>query len=247
MREGLQKHGIYCDHRERFTGIRSDLAIAYGWVNEPIFRAYHRAGLPYVHVDLGYWDRRPHKRAREGHHRIAVNNWDTGPNMARGMPDDRFKASGIKLGEWNPRGDQILIAAMSAKSARVHGYRLMQWENDIRFGLGERTVKIRAKPVGKRHNVVPIENELKHTSAVFAHHSNVCVDALIAGVPFACVKGVGALLSPLVGTVDPENLPAFSEIERHRFLSDVAYAQWTPDEMRSGKCWEYIKCILASI
>jgi hypothetical protein len=85
------------------------------------------------------------------------------------------------------------------------------------------------------YDLRPISEALASARAIVTHHSNVAVEALAAGVPVHCFTGAAAACSvPLDRLCErPEG--------REQFLADVAYLQWSLDEMRSGAYWAHIK------
>jgi hypothetical protein len=261
MLAGFVRHGIQAEIVTRDTNdVRGDVAIAYGWAHEHIFRRYRQATAQFAYWDLGYWNRHPGKSKggnRGGHHRLSVNLWDTARGMRFDCPHDRLEASGIEI---RPRVDPfsratILVCGMSAKAAGTHGLVPDQWERAAIAELEEMTatepalagcsVVFRPKPQRKGEAVEPLESVLERCRLVVSHHSNCSVDALIAGVPSYAVKGVGRLMAP--GSLRTAALGVYlpSEERRRQLLADIAYAQWTPAEMRAGDAWEHIKGILA--
>lgn len=88
---------------------------------------------------------------------------------------------------------------------------------------------------GVGYDTRPIAEALASAKAVVTHHSNIAVEALAAGVPVHCVTGAGAACSVPLDRLGerPEG--------RESFLADVAYLQWSLDEMRSGAYWAHIK------
>lgn len=250
LKHGFKKHGIECVLRERFKGdVEADVALAYGWINElstKLFSTYKQAGKHFVFIDLGYWDRGP-----EGHYRVGIDDWDTAVHMRRDCPSDRFDSLGVVLrDDWDRKSKKIMVVGMSGKAAWTHGYSEGQWENETRKALIEQLpgyeVYVRQKPNKRTHRMPPIEEDLRESYFVVSHHSNVAVDALVAGVPYWAKKGVGALLTQ--HTFDPKLViyPSFPYADiKIKLLHDIAYAQWTPTEMRSGDCWNYIKGVLA--
>lgn len=256
LADGFKVHGIDCSLHSRFEGVVADIALGYGWIHElreQVFSKYRAAGKHFVFFDLGYWN-----RGHKGAYRVGVDDWDTGKHMLRGCPDDRFRDSGLDLKSfWQPDSRDVMIVGMSEKAAPTHGYKFREWEDKTKRYLEDRYADspyrftIRAKPRGKdAGKAVPIMDALKTTRFVVSHHSNVTIEALIAGVPFTTLKGAARHVSP---KGDPDNYlddldldnPYFpSEEERIRFLNDVAYAQWTTEEMSHGLCWDYIQKVL---
>lgn len=253
MVAGCRKHDLEVIECDRFDGtVSADVAIAYGWIHEPIFTAYREAGAQFAYWDLGYWDRRPKSDGMDGFHRIGVNDWDTARAMLRDCPADRFARLGIEVQERQKLGDTLLIAGMSEKAAGTHGFRFKQWEREteehlVSMRTGFRIV-VRPKPNKSAPAQPSIQEALRSVRLLVTHHSNTAVDALVAGVPYWAKKGVGSLVcSPELN----EHLVANpwmhypDDIQRFQFLYDTAYAQWKPSEMATGAAWDYIRRCLS--
>lgn len=247
LREGFRRHGIRCSIITSGSGIVADIAAGYGWNHAQVFARYRKQKLPYLFFDLGYWDRRPSKQPREGYHRVAVNSWDSDDSMLPGQSADRFNKLNIRTKPWKdptePAG--VLITGMSAKSAATHGYRPHEWERNalnMVKAVFKGRVDLRAKPSSKKVVCEPIEVALRRSRFLVTHHSNTAVDALVNGVPYYCVKGVARRLSEKYITSDVIDNPRYiTDAERNQLLYDIAYTQWTPQEIRTGELWEYLK------
>lgn len=247
--EGVRRHGLQAEVLIRFNGIEADLAVAYGWIHETVFNAYREGGRHYAYWDLGYWGRQPCGKAVEGYHRLAVNDWDTLKHMRRGCPGDRWAALNVPMLAPVIGHSRVLVAGMSGKAAITHGYMENAWENkiiaDIRRMTPDLCVEFRGKPNKRARAATPIEQALLSTGLLVTHHSNAALDALVAGVPVYCRKGVGRLASPDEldeAYIRRPLLPTMSQ--RRAIVADAAYAQWTPDEMRSGAAFDHIREII---
>lgn len=250
MMRGFERCGVKAEMHREFRGVVADVAIAYGWVHEPVFTAYKAAGGHFVYWDLGYWDRRPHDSPADGYHRLAVDDWDTAKTMIRDCPIDRISRLGLTVQESRAGlGEEVMVAGMSEKAGGTHGFKFGEWEAAMKDRLericSKYPVVIRPKPGRNSAPQVPIEQALLRTRLLVTHHSNVSIEAVLAGVPTYAIKGVGVLASPKTltydGVVDPY-VPSY--IERAQLLADVAYAQWTPPEMRAGDAWKHIERII---
>lgn len=247
---GLARHGVQHEILNKFpAGPAADLAVAYGWVHEPVFTAYRQAGAHFAYFDLGYWGRRPEGRAIEGYHRLAIDDWDTLKTMRRDCPGDRWSRLGVEIQAPLIGKREIIVAGMSGKAAGTHGFKEDQWETLARSTIlnlaPEAEVTMRPKP-NKRNRVgSTIEEALSQCKLLVTHHSNTALDALVAGVPTYCVKGVGRLASPLELTPEYIRAPILpDESVRRQIMQDAAYAQWSPEEMRTGEAWSHIREIL---
>jgi hypothetical protein len=249
MAMGLRRCDVSHIECSRFKGVEADVAVAYGWVHEPIFSAYRAAGKHYVFWDLGYWGRRPQGASEEGYHRLAVDDWDTALHMRREYPSDRFQRLGLMIGDGPREPRDVLVAGMSPKAATTHGYDYGEWERQACTVLAricpDMSVVLRPKPNKRAVPQIPIEQALQTARLLVTHHSNTAIDALLLGVPVYAVKGVGRLASSNVLNADEINHPyELAHAARLQLLADVAYAQWTPAEMRSGEAWQHAFSIL---
>lgn len=83
-----------------------------------------------------------------------------------------------------------------------------------------------------------IEKALQGCSLVVCRHSNVAVDAIIAGVPVVCYDGAANAIynSELTKIVEPVAEPI-----RLKFLRNLAWWQWRDSEIRSGEMWKWMR------
>lgn len=253
LEEGFKAHGKRCRTFDKFDGkVCADVCLFYGWIHEltdKLCSKYVKSGSHVIFIDLGYWD-----RGTRGNYRFSVDGWDTKDKLARNCPSDRYnslrKNGHIKpRDDWSRNSKQILVAGMSDKAAWTHGYKYMQWENQIaqviRDLVPEYNVVIRPKPNNQNRGMPRIEDVLKETHFVVSHHSNTSVDCLVAGIPYFAVKGVGTLLSPTWLTREGILQPLFPATQdKEQLLYDIAYAQWTPSEMSKGTFWDHAKGLL---
>lgn len=215
----------------------ANVGLGYGWKYNHVLKRYPK----YVYFDLGYWD-------RERYYRWSMNGWS--PTLKRGMPPDRFRSFGLDIKPWRTGCDEIIVAGSTLKAAQEHGLRYQEWETKAiqrLQGLGKRVV-YRPKPNDKFATPIPgaafdqrpISEALASAHGWVTHHSNSAVDALLAGVPVHCETGAASHFSvPMETMGDPELLP-----DREQFLYDVAWLQWTLEEMRSGEAWRHIRSML---
>jgi hypothetical protein len=219
-----------------------------------IFRTFatdpeHRA----IYVDLGYWGRREGGRFT-GYHKVAVNSRH--PTAYFRKPQhDRKRIShfpDLLASPWQTTGHHILLAGMGDKGALAEGYQPEQWERqaiDIIRGATERPIVYRPKPSWKKAQPIPgcqtvdsktrpVELDLANAWAVVTHHSNVAVDGLVAGIPAFCTAGLAAPMSSQ--KLDRIERPEYPD-GRDAWMADIAYTQWTPEEMASGLCWAHLR------
>lgn len=206
-----------------------------------------------IYVDLGYWGRREGGRFT-GYHKVVVNGrhptaYFRRPQHGRARIA-RFRE--LLAQPWDFNGHHILLAGMGDKGALAEGFQPEEWERqaiDIIRGATDRPIVYRPKPSWKKAKPIagcqtveskerPVEVDLHNCWAVVTHHSNVAVDGLVAGVPAFCWAGVAAPLSSQ--KLEQIERPTYPD-GRDAWMADLAYTQWTPNEMASGACWAHLR------
>lgn len=230
----------------------ADVAIHYGFAEglRRIFEQYRDEGRKAVYVDLGYWHRR--KRTRfDGYHKLVLNSrHPTEYFQNKRHAPDRFNRLGVKIAPWRKAGRHIVVVGMSGKGALAEGFRPEQWERQTIAQLREltdRPIIYRPKPNWQEARPIPgtifqrgveLDEALRNCHAVVCHHSNVAVDAILAGVPAICPIGVASVM----GGTDLTHIESPPMPDgRHQWAADIAYTQYTMDEMISGEAWQYLK------
>ena len=230
---------------------RGGIAIFYGLAEglAQVLRGYPEHGTAF-YIDLGYWGRRKRNRY-DGYHKIIRNGrHPTDYFQQKEHGPDRFNSHNVTIQPWKKRGDYILVAGMSAKAAYAEGLTPEIWEREAIAKLRkitDREIIYRPKPnwtgakpiAGSTMDCqTPLAVALERSFAVVTRHSNVAVDALMAGVPCICPKGVASVLSQHdVGLINELIRPD----GREQFANDLAWTQWSMAEMQNGNAWEYMK------
>jgi hypothetical protein len=229
----------------------ADAAIGYGWRRPDLFQRYRAEGKFFVYLDLGWWGRKPEGDLLGGYHKVVVNDREPNDYFRRSSPADRFDHFGLRVKPWRSTGSHILLAGMSAKSAGTRGFKPHEWELGAIAAIREATdrpIVYRPKPSWNDATPIPgtrfsprgetLADALADCWAVATFHSNVAVDALLAGIPAYCETGVGAELS-MTGIAALEDPPL--PTGREQLMADIAYVQWHVAEMQSGECWRYLR------
>jgi len=254
VNEGARKNNYRCctTHKSRFRNTDTDVAAMYGLRenSREIMIEYLAKGKKTLFFDLGYWGRHTPDR-RSGHHRIAINGFHAKFGREE-CSSDRFKRFDIELKSFNQSGDYILLCGQSAKAAWVYGLDPEEWELQIIEQIKENTDKpiwYVPKPSwdGKRpipgtvYCDGPVEQYIDNCWAVVTHHSNSGVHALAAGKPVFTQEGVcKSLIGELdLTSIDDPFIP--SELERDNFLFNVAYWQWSIDEIKNGSMFRSLR------
>lgn len=181
--------------------------------------------------DQGYFDRKHSLRCSidQDHPQAWLDK--TNPDPSR--------MNGIKLREDADPNGHIILVGLGIKT-KVYLPHEKNWEqrslDELRLRFPEREIIYRPKPGSpavkldcKIDAVSSIEQLLKGASLAYCRHSNVAIDAAIAGVPFECIDGAAMWLQSKPFT--PEN--------RLDFLRRVTWWNWRADE--AAKAWQFIQ------
>lgn len=235
-----------------------DVAVMVGVKSRELYRHHFDLGQHVVMIDKGYtrhaapgpvkvWEY--WRFAVDGHHPTAILS-----TIQR--PDDRLDGLGLVLQPWRvaPNGP-IVLAGSSQKYHDFYGLREpTSWAQKLVRQIrqvSQRQIIYRPKPSWRE--AIPIEDTvfsagdqsiddvLKGAHALITHGSNACFEAVIAGVP-SVILGNGVALpisSSKVEDIEQPRLATYGE--RHQWLANIAYCQWTLPEIADGKAWEALR------
>jgi len=259
MYDGLKVHGenVTVKPAGEYHGVEAEISVFYGFEGplRRLIRDHVDAQAHAIYVDLGYWKRKEQHDKWNGYHKLVINDRHPTSYFQRRPHDNRRVAQlGLEILPWktpNPKG-HILVAGMGAKGAEAEDFDPEEWERGIIKSLQKyakaHQIVYRPKPSDKRARPIPgvgysppsvsVERALKDCYAVVTHHSNVAVDAILAGIPAFCWKGVAAPMSSQdISQIEDPRRPE----GREQWANDISYTQWNVYEMRSGLAWEALK------
>lgn len=235
-----EKSGINCKISRQYTAT-TPLLMTYGlghpdrmhWTNAHIAK-----GGKLIGWDLGYWNRDKMMRLTIG----ADHPW----RLIKDMPSYRFDESGLKITDdhYNPQG-HILLIGMGKKSRSQFSYHGQQWElkklAEIKKAYPGREIFYRPKKPESfaiKQKNGGLKDALNQCRLVVCRHSNIAIDACLLGIPVYCIDGAGRYLY----SDDISNPANPDRQERLRFLQNLAWWQYSPDE--ASLAWEFIKGVL---
>lgn len=240
MTQAIRKSGHKVRETTTYAG-DSDLLLLFG-VGAPshaIARQKHVAsGRHALLFDLGYFSR----KKITGYVRMTIDHDHPQAWIGKTEPKpDRWAVHGIDLREdFHPAGPVILVG-LGRKARSYLGD--PDWEvkefQRIKSEYPGRKIIYRPKP---KHPFPPlkcevdqdskIEDLLKGASLAACRHSNVAVDAIIAGVPFDAIDGAAMWMK------GRDYLPE----TRLDFLRRLSYWQWKSTE--ADQCWKFAQSML---
>lgn len=206
-------------------------------IRRPYWQKQRQKGGRCIGWDLGYW----HHRANGTFTMRATLDTDHPPQFIRDEAPERWDGQGIALREDSNPDGPIVLVGMGVKAARVQNVKPLTWEalqlKKLREEFPKRRIVFRPKhqdgPFLRDLPLMrtgPIEDVLRGASLVVCRHSNVAVDACIAGIPVRCEDGAALALY--------KGNPAPSREDRLRFLRSLAWWNWKPEEAKDA--WTYL-------
>ena len=177
------------------------------------------------YIDHGYFGKgTPHRF--DGYYRIVYNSiiHDTNGDF----PSDRLDKFNIKFKDWRKNGSKIVMVPPSIPMGKFVGVPHEEWIDFTKQELEKHTdreIILCQKQKGKKSNLMEL---LKDAWVLITDHSNCQVDALVNGIPVIStspMRKIGSL-------ADVEN-----PVMNRSFLKNLAYRQWTINEINSGQAW----------
>lgn len=234
----------------------SDVAVIFGvykskvpksFPRGEIFRQQRSKNLDVIVLETGYINRGD----GPNHHYAAGFNGLNGRAdfRNRGMPKDRAIKLGIGMKPWRKDGKHVLLCGQVPWDASVEMCKdypgwIHYTAKQIRFHT-DREIRFRPHPLGNvgpipgcTYSTAPIQEDFKDCWAVVTYNSNSAVEAVLEGIPAftfdsgAMAKGVSSQWLQELGS---PHMPS-----REDWLSDLCYAQWSLEEMRSGEAWKHL-------
>lgn len=253
MVEGLRLHGVEVEVRPVGPDVwaPNDFLLVNGWIkpgrtHTPVIERQLAEGLPVLVIDAGYVSRKHYWSLGWG----GINGRADFRNA--GAPGDRWRkvVNRPSVQPWRRKGDHIVIMGQVRGDAALQGMDFDTWltrtVEELR-SLTKRRLVFRPHPKDKAHGAdAPLQiddgdiaGSLAGAWAAVTHNSTSGVDAALAGIP-VFADDLGSIAWPIANRMlaSIEN-PATPN--RTRWLNELAYAQWTSQEMAEGLPWPRLR------
>ena len=233
LSRGLRRHGI-----KTFVGDDPDQAknadfyVAWGE------RLPFNSGKPRLILEAGYIN---------GHsgdyHRDRLQFVSTGWNGlhgradagASGCPPDRWDALGIELQPWRIEGDVVLVCGQHPGDMAAPPQKDLERVIDDLTVMGH-VVLYRPHPL-LAPNLVPLRESLQRAYTMVTWSSTSAVESVIMGVPTVTLDE-----GTMAWEVTSHGLTAERFMgDRSQWAYNLAYRQWTQDELENGLAWEHLR------
>lgn len=232
----------------------SDLAVIFGVYKSKIPKSFPRGkvfqrqrenNLDVVVLETGYVNRGD----GENHHYAVGFNGLNGRADFRneGMPDTRWQMLGAQLRPYS-RGEKVILCGQVPWDASVDMHDHVKWLKQTASQLQKitgRKIIFRPHPKaplpalpGCESSQRPLEEDLANAHCVVTWNSNSAVEAAIYGKPvFAFDEGsmCWEIANRSLLDIDDPKYP-----DRKQWANNLAYCQWTLDEIRNGEAWQHL-------
>lgn len=210
-------------------------------------------GAHVVSLDLAYWGRQGSRYTRP--YRMSVD----APHphkflMSMSRSAVRWDELGLSLRSEHQEDGHVVLVGMGWKAARHYHEEVGHWERStarlVSAAWPGRRLVFRPKPGDGRHcQGVPgirtetgsVESMLRGAALVVCRHSNVGVDAILAGVPVSTEDGAAAAVYS--GGYEPRAV--ISDELRLEFVHNLAWFQWTEAEYATSTPWAVVEQVVA--
>lgn len=221
-----------------------DVAVVFGVRKKAVALSRHRGTIidlhkkldkPVVVIDSGYVK-------RDQYFMVGLNGLNGRADFKNtACPSDRWESLGVELRPWREDGGHVLVCGQIPWDASVQDSNHQAWINETINRLKAVTtkeVKFRPHPKFAPVPLPPLADELAGAHAVVTYSSNSAVDAALAGIPvFAADQGSMAwpIANKSFAWIDAPVKP-----RREQWAYNLAYTQWTREEMQEGKPWRHL-------
>lgn len=221
-----------CRTRYAEDGFRPGVAVVWGVLrgSKVVIDEAIKRGTIFYYIDHAYFDR-GHRKS----YRITRDRFEAGP--VRDCPDDRFAALDIDVAPWKSGGRFIVVCPPTAHFIKAHN--CADWLETTLATLKrftDREVVIREKP--STGQMSPLSEALDDAHALVTHSSNVAIEAALLGTPVFVSETSAAYP---IGLSDLSRIESPVRPAREKWLSHLAYSQFSFEEMRSGDCWRMLR------
>jgi hypothetical protein len=195
--------------------------------NAKQWRIVMASGEPWFYIDNSYFDSARGKQYRVTKGRVQID--------PRGVKSDgkRFDALGLTIAPMNARPSDLWIVVEQSPSFMRYVANDEHWLEQQMAGIpGGHHVKVRRWSSDKPKQQETLPADLAGAWTLVTHSSAAAVTAALLGVP--------AIVSPMSALYSMRWSTATEHDERRDYLNVLADNQWTLDEIRAGKAWEWL-------
>jgi hypothetical protein len=209
------------------------------------------AGEDYYFIETGYLGNyrcENNKTGRKIYHRIVKNAMQH--NTIMDVPSDRWDQlvdfnPDLKYNGWKRTGSKVLVVLSSDKPFQYYGHNREAWLRKVVRTLRKHTdreIVFREKATrGERTNDTIYDALDQDIYAVVTYNSIAAVEAIQYGIPAFCTAPTAASAVTTADFSQIENPPKPGEDVIYKWLSSVAYGQFSLHEILTGHAWQLVQ------
>ena len=194
-------------------------------------------------------------------YRVGLNHYMRGLSdfKNKNSKPDRFNSMGIDIKGWRNRGDHVLVIGQNWNDASLFGISLELWIiNTVRMLLKntDRKIVVRDHPENKgllkdvvddkfgytKQVIYDTNNDIKdsliNAHCTVSYTSGSSIDSALAGVPVITCSEYNFLWPISSHSLEDVENPKLGE--RDQLFYDLAWTQWSTDDIRNGKPWQHL-------
>lgn len=191
---------------------------------------------------------------RGEYYQVAWNGFaGTGDHCAKKSPPDRFNKLCIARQPMTYRKDgKVILCAQLPRDTQVQNFNYIHWVQKTFSALQRKghDVLFRPHPRDKEIEQFKIHHSFHDTNkriaktlltakAVVTYNSTSAVDSLICGIP-PVASHPSSIAYPVSHNDISQIGKTLNEKKIEQWFYDLAYSQWTLDEMREGLTWRHL-------
>ena len=206
-----------CFRPERGEVPEADIIFSWGF-NHFEIHEYYKGKAKIILVDRGFL-------RRDLDYRYIVRS----NRLPQNCSPDRYKMLGIsQVKSPGPKSSHVLICTQNHHK---------EWYQKAISNIHANIKPGRRIKVREFNSDVPFEKDLKGAHALVSYNSTCLYQAISQGIPVFCDP---SCLASEVAEIDLSKIESPKIVDNTQFLNNLAYSQWTLEEMRRGDFVDYL-------
>jgi|TARA_Y100000310_G_C20704101_1_gene833193 hypothetical protein len=227
-----------------------DVAVVFGVGKRQVPASYNRGAIIYEHR---FRQRKPVMILERGfvnradYYGVALDGLNgLGYFGPKNNPPDRWENLGVKIKRWRRGGSYILVCGQVPWDASVQHTDHVQWCIDTYKKIEQLGASVRFRPhpdvkgkvdYGLPEHDTSFEEDCAGAKAIVTFSSTTAALAVLDGVPIFALDP-GSIVYDIANTeLTEELLHKPAKYDREQWAYDLAYSQWTAEEMETGEPW----------
>jgi len=242
--DGLKRHGMKAEWLHESNYKPSDLAVIWGVRFPHIIKGQKDCGGDYLVMERGYF------RDRLKYCSLGYNGLNGNAEfLAENSPPDRWEKHGVEVKPWKTDGEYILLLGQVRGDQSVKHLDIRDWYREVVTEVKRQTdmpIYFRPHPQARQFDGImqvegyktgTLEEAFEGAARAITFNSNSGVDAILNGVPLIAMDRGSMAWEVAQNEIEMEHVL----FDRTQWLNDLAYKQWTLEEIARGKAWTHLK------